>query len=153
MDKPKQILIVESDGDLAQTALTALEENQLADFVILAHDGEEALDYLYRLWVFETRHESNPDIVLLKRWLPKVDGLKVLRQIRSNERLDTIPVVMLASSRDQSDLEERYNMGVSAYVIKPVDFHRFFEMMMQLSLFWGDINEPVPISEKPVAIA
>jgi len=118
-----RILIVEDDPNDVELTLTALEEYNLANEVIVTRDGEEALDYLYCRGNFKTRANENPAVLLLDLKLPKRDGLEVLRQIKSDERLKLIPVVVLTSSHEEKDVVASYKLGVNAYVVKPVDFH------------------------------
>jgi CheY-like chemotaxis protein len=124
--------------------LAALEDNRLANEVVVVRDGEEALDYLYRRGVFRLRIEGNPVVVLLDLKLPKVDGLEVLAQIKSDSQLRRIPVVVLTSSREEQDLINSYNLGTNAYVVKPVDFHEFVDAIKELGLFWAVVNQPPP---------
>ena len=131
-----------------ELTLAALEQNRLANEVVVARDGEEALDYLYRRGIFKLRSAGHPAVVLLDLKLPKVDGLEVLNQIKSDEDLRAVPVVMLTSSREEKDLVQSYNLGVNAYVVKPVDFHEFVESLKELGLFWAVINQPPPGSVK-----
>ncbi|MEW6731793.1 MAG: response regulator [Acidobacteriota bacterium] len=140
----KSILLVEDNPNDVELTLTALEEYNLANEVVVAQDGVEALDYLYRRRNFETRANGNPAVVLLDLKMPKVDGLEVLKQIRSDELLKRIPVVILTSSREEQDLVASYDLGVSAYVVKPVDFQQFINAVKELGLFWAVINEPPP---------
>ena len=144
MEDLKRILLAEDSGKDAELTLTALEEKHLANKVDVVRDGEEALDYLYRRGPFQSRPGGNPVVVLLDIKMPKVDGLEVLRQIKSDERLKTIPVVILTSSREEQDLIEGYRLGVNAYVVKPVDFSQFVEAVKELGAFWAVINEPPP---------
>lgn len=146
MEDLKRILLAEDSGKDAELTLTALEEKHLANKVDVVRDGEEALDYLYRRGPFQSRPGGNPVVVLLDIKMPKVDGLEVLRQIKSDERLKTIPVVILTSSREEQDLIEGYRLGVNAYVVKPVDFSQFVEAVKELGAFWAVINEPPPRS-------
>jgi CheY-like chemotaxis protein len=111
---------------------------------VVARDGEEALDYLYRRGPFTQQTEGTPAVVLLDLKLPKVDGLQVLAQIKADPTLKAIPVVMLTSSREEQDLVKSYNLGVNAYVVKPVDFHEFVEAIKHVGLFWGVLNQPPP---------
>ena len=140
----KRILLVEDDERDVEPTLTALEEQNLANEVDVAHDGEEALDYLYCRGNFKKRTEGNPLVVLLDLKMPKVDGLEVLRQVKSDEQLKIIPVVVLTSSREEKDVLESYTLGVNAYVVKPVDFQQFAEAVKELGLFWAVMNEPPP---------
>src|SRR4051812_36266466 len=118
-----RILIVEDDPRDIELTLTALKEYNLANEVIVTRDGEEALDYLYCRGNFKMRSGENPAVLLLDLKLPKVDGLEVLQQIKSDDNLKLIPVVVLTSSREEKDLVASYKLGVNAYVVKPVDFH------------------------------
>ena len=143
-----RILMVEDDPKDVELSLTALEDYNLANEVIVAHDGEEALDYLYCRGNFKMREGGNPAVMLLDLKLPKVDGLEVLQQIKSDQNLRMIPVVVLTSSREEKDLVTSYKLGVNAYVVKPVDFHEFVNAIKELGMFWAIINEPPPGSSK-----
>jgi len=140
----KRILLVEDSPQDVELTLTALEEVNLANEVLTLRDGEEALDYLYQRGRFERRGDGNPVCILLDIKMPKVDGLEVLRQIKSDEKLKQIPVIMLTSSREEQDLIRSYSLGVNAYVVKPVDFHDFLNAIKQLGMFWGILNEVSP---------
>lgn len=144
MHELKRILLVEDSPNDVELILTALSENRLANEVVVVRDGEEALDYLYRKGVFKLRMEGNPVVVLLDLKLPKVDGLEVLAQIKSDPELRAVPVVVLTSSREEQDLINSYNLGTNAYVVKPVDFHEFVDSIKQLGLFWAVVNQPPP---------
>jgi len=144
MNKLGRILLVEDDPKDVELTLTALEEYNLANEVIVARDGEEALEYLYSRGKFKTRSGDNPAVVLLDLKLPKVDGLEVLKQIKSEEKLRMMPVVVLTSSKEEKDMVASYKLGVSAYVVKPVDFHEFVNAIKELGVFWAVINEPPP---------
>ncbi len=139
-----RILMVEDDPRDIELTLSALEEYNLGNEVIVTRDGEEALDYLYCRGAFQGRTTDNPAVLLLDLKLPKVDGLEVLQQIKSDERLKMIPVVVLTSSREERDLVTSYKLGVNAYVVKPVDFHEFVNAIKELGIFWAIINEPPP---------
>ncbi len=139
-----RILIVEDDPKDVELTLTALEEYNLANEVVVTRDGEEALDYLYCRGNFKMRTSDNPAVLLLDLKLPKVDGLEVLQQIKSDEKLKMIPVVVLTSSREERDMVASYKLGVNAYVVKPVDFHEFVNAIKELGIFWAVINEPPP---------
>ncbi len=141
----KRILLVEDDPMDMELTLTALEEKNLANEVLVVHDGEEALNFLYSRASFRMRAPGNPVLILLDLKLPKVDGLEVLRQIKSDETLRTIPVVMLTSSREEQDVVDSYKLGVNAYVVKPIDFHDFLSAVKEIGLFWAVINEPPPV--------
>ena len=148
MNELGRILIVEDDPKDVELTLTALEEYNLANEVVVTRDGEEALDYLYCRGNFTTRTGDNPAVLLLDLKLPKIDGLEVLQQIKSDEKLRMIPVVVLTSSREEKDMVASYKLGVNAYVVKPVDFHEFVNAIKELGVFWAVINEPPPGSVK-----
>ena len=143
-----RILLVEDDPNDVELTLTALEEYKLVNEVVVARDGEEALDYLHRRGGFERRANGNPAVLLLDLKLPKVDGLEVLQQVRADEKLKMIPVGILTSSHEERDLVASYRLGVNAYVVKPVDFHEFVNAVKDLGGFWALINEPPPGSVK-----
>jgi CheY-like chemotaxis protein len=144
----RRILMVEDDARDVELSLTALEQYNLANEVVVVSDGEEALDYLYQRGQFIGRANGNPAVLLLDLKLPKVDGLEVLQQIKTDDRLKMIPVVVLTSSREQRDMVASYQLGVNAYVVKPVDFHEFVNAVKELGVFWALINEPPPGSIK-----
>jgi len=144
MDKLGRILMVEDDAKDVELTLTALEEYNLANEVIVANDGEQALDYLYCRGEFQARGRDNPAVILLDLKLPKVDGLEVLKQVKSDDQLKLIPVVVLTSSKEEKDMVASYKLGVNAYVVKPVDFHEFVNAIRELGAFWAVINEPPP---------
>ncbi len=139
-----RILIVEDDPKDVELTLTALEEYNLANEVVVAVDGEEALDYLYCRGKFKDRSSDNPAVMLLDLKLPKVDGLELLRIVKSDDRLKLIPVVVLTSSHEEKDMVTSYQLGVNAYVVKPVDFHEFVNAIKELGVFWAVINAPPP---------
>lgn len=140
----KRILLVEDSPNDIELILAALEENHLANEVVVVRDGEEGLDYLYRRGIFKLRREGHPVVVLLDLKLPKVDGLEVLAQLKSDPQLRRVPVVMLTSSREEQDLIRSYDLGVNAYVVKPVDFGEFVSVIKELGLFWAIVNQPPP---------
>ncbi len=144
----RRILLVEDDPKDVELTLTALEEYNLANEVVVARDGAEALDYLYCRGTFADRPRDNPAVLLLDLKLPKVDGLEVLQQIKSDDSLRVVPVVVLTSSREEKDMVTSYKLGVNAYVVKPVDFHEFVNAIKELGMFWAIINEPPPGSVK-----
>lgn len=144
MSELKRILLVEDSPNDVELTLAALEENHLANEVVVARDGAEALDYLWRRGIFKLRSTGNPAVVLLDLKLPKVDGLEVLRQLKADADMRRVPVVMLTSSREEQDLVASYDLGVNAYVVKPVDFGEFVRALNKLGLFWAVINEPPP---------
>jgi CheY-like chemotaxis protein len=144
----RRILLVEDDPKDVELTLTALDEYNLANEVVVARDGAEALDYLYCRGNFAGRPNDNPAVLLLDLKLPKVDGLEVLQQIKSDENLRIVPVVVLTSSREEKDMVTSYKLGVNAYVVKPVDFHEFVNAIKELGMFWAIINEPPPSNVK-----
>lgn len=144
MNKLGRILMVEDDPKDVELTLTALEEYNLANEVVVTRDGEQALDYLYYRGEYKTRSSGNPAVMLLDLKLPKVDGLEVLKQIKADGELRMIPVVVLTSSKEEKDMVASYKLGVNAYVVKPVDFHEFVNAIKELGVFWAIINEPPP---------
>ena len=144
--KIRRILLAEDSLNDINLTLRALTENHLANIVDVARDGAEALDYLYRRGKFANRPPGNPALLVLDNKMPKVDGLEVLQQIKADEQLKTIPIVMLTSSREQGDMLKGYALGVNAYVVKPVDFCDFVKAVRELGAFWGIVNEPPPQS-------
>jgi len=144
MDKLGRILMVEDDPKDVELTITALEDYNLANEVVVTRDGEEALDYLYSRGKYQSRSSDNPAVILLDLKLPKVDGLEVLKQIKSDAKLKVIPVVVLTSSKEEKDMVASYKLGVNAYVVKPVDFHEFVNAIKELGVFWAVINQPPP---------
>ena len=145
----KPILLVEDNPKDLELTLVALEKTHLANEVIVARDGEEALDYLLYRGAWQERFKGNPAVVLLDLKLPKVDGLEVLQNIRSDQELRRLPVVVLTSSREEQDLIRSYELGVNAYVVKPVGFNEFIQAIQELGIFWAVLNEPPPGSLRP----
>ena len=139
-----RILMVEDDPKDVELTLTALEEYNLANEVMVTRDGQEALDYLFCRGQFSARSRENPAVILLDLKLPKVDGLEVLQKIKSDERLKMVPVVVLTSSHEEKDMIRSYKLGVNAYVVKPVDFHEFVNAIKELGVFWAIINAAPP---------
>jgi CheY-like chemotaxis protein len=144
MENLGRILMVEDDPKDVELTMTALEGYNLANEVVVTRDGEEALDYLYRRGRYTTRSSDHPAVILLDLKLPKVDGLEVLRQVKSDDNLKIIPVVVLTSSHEEKDLVSSYQLGVNAYVVKPVDFHEFVNAIKELGVFWAIINAAPP---------
>lgn len=140
----KPILLVEDNPNDLELTLIALERSQLANDVVIARDGAEALDYLRGQGEYAERQSGNPTVVLLDLKLPKIDGLEVLKEIRATPGLKSIPVVMLTSSKEEQDLVRSYELGVNAYVVKPVDFGDFVRAIADLGIFWAVLNEPPP---------
>jgi CheY-like chemotaxis protein len=140
----KPILLVEDNPHDLELTLVALERSQLANQVIVLRDGAEALDYLLRRGDYADRADGNPAVLLLDLKLPKVDGLEVLKIVRETAELRSVPVVMLTSSREEPDLAKAYELGVNAYVVKPVEFRDFVAAISDLGIFWAVLNEPPP---------
>lgn len=140
----KPILLVEDDTRDLELTLVALERSQLANEVVVVRDGAQALDYLRREGSFSGRPEGNPAVVLLDLKLPKVNGLEVLQTVRADPQLRSMPVVMLTSSQEESDVLRSYELGVNAYVVKPVEFRQFVAAIADLGVFWAVLNEPPP---------
>lgn len=148
MSAAKPIILAEDNPRDAELALAAMEEEQLSEKVVLCRDGAEVLDYLYCRGQFKSRLRGNPAVIFLDLKMPKVNGLEVLRTIKADINLRPIPVVMLTSSREERDLAESYALGANAYVVKPVEFHKFLSAVKELGTFWGVINEPPPESPR-----
>jgi len=148
MDGLKRILIAEDDEKDVELILAALREFKLANEIVVTNDGREALDYLYYQGIYKGRPEGNPAIVILDIKMPKISGLEVLKQIKSDENLKNVPTVILTSSKEDKDLFEGYNLGVNAYVVKPMGFAEFIIAVKGLGLFWAVINEPPPGTEQ-----
>ena len=144
MAELKPILLVEDNPKDVELTLAALEQSQLANEVIVVRDGAEALDFLYRKHGFAARNTLDPAVVLLDLKLPKVDGLEVLETVKKDPNLKHTPIVMLTSSREESDLLRSYELGVNAFVVKPVGFREFFDAIQDLGVFWAVLNEPPP---------
>ena len=142
----KRILLAEDDSKDVELTLSALAEYNLANEIVVARDGVEALDYLYRRGIFAGRPEGNPVVILLDLKMPKLDGIEVIKQIKADPQLSLIPIVILTSSREVRDLEQAYALGVNAYVVKPVHFGEFVKAVKEIGVFWAIINEPPPIS-------
>ena len=144
----KRILLVEDNERDVELTLAALEEHNLANEVVVARDGAEALDYLYQRGKYSNRVGGLPAVVLLDLNMPKVDGMEVLQRMKIDPVLKQIPVVMVTSSRVEQDLVRSYELGVNAYVVKPVDFQKFIESIRQIGFFWAIINEAPPPTPK-----
>ena len=140
----KPILLVEDDKRDLELTLIALERSQLANEVVILRDGAQALDYLKREGDYAGRSEGKPAVILLDLKLPKVTGLEVLEAVRGDPALRSVPVVMLTSSQEESDVLKSYELGVNAYVVKPVAFERFVSAIAELGVFWAVLNEPPP---------
>jgi CheY-like chemotaxis protein len=144
MNEFKRILLAEDDPKDIELTLNALGEHNLANDVQVVRDGAEALDYLYRRGEFADRPDGNPVLILLDLKMPRLGGVEVLRQLKSDETMRTIPVVILTSSRESQDLETCYQLGINAYVVKPVKFPDFIEAVKRIGVFFALINEPPP---------
>jgi CheY-like chemotaxis protein len=144
MKNSRPILLVEDDPQDIELTITALKEYNLANTISVARDGVEALDYLYRRGIFAQEPAGSPVVILLDLKMPKMDGIQVLKAIKSDPNLHPIPVVILTSSRESRDLEECYQLGANAYVVKPVKFSDFVESVKNIGVFWALINEPSP---------
>ena len=148
MNVLKPIVLVEDNPKDLELTLLALEKARLANEVIVLRDGAEALDYLLCRGAWESREKGNPAVILLDIKLPKMSGLEVLQSLREQPDLRRVPVVMLTSSREEPDLERSYQLGVNAYVVKPVSFNAFVSAVQELGAFWAVLNEPPPGSIK-----
>jgi CheY-like chemotaxis protein len=144
MSSLRPILLAEDNPNDIELILTAFEEARIANEIIVARDGVEALDFLYRRGTHAGRATPPPALVLLDLKMPRIDGREVLRQIRADAELHTLPAVVLTSSREESDLLESYQLGVNAYVVKPVNFEDFIGAVGKLGVFWALLNEPPP---------
>jgi len=144
MSALRPILLVEDNPKDLELTLAALERSRLANDVVTVRDGVEALDYLYCRGEFAGRHPGHPAVVLLDLKLPRMDGLQVLEQVKKDEDLRSIPIVMLTASREEIDLMRSYKLGVNAYVVKPVGFKEFLDAVRDLGVFWAVLNEPPP---------
>jgi len=137
-----KILLVEDNVDDVELILAALAKNNLANEVVVARHGGEAMDYLHRRGEFHSRPLDNPVVVFLDLKMPKVDGLEVLRLMKSHDEFKIIPIVILTSSREEADLAQSYELGANSYVVKPADFQKFADAIRQLGMFWAVVNEP-----------
>ncbi len=151
MERLKSILLAEDNHMDVELTLEALGRHNLANDVEVVNDGEEALDYLHRRGKYSSRLEGNPAVVLLDIKMPKVTGLEVLKEIKGDPKLRMMPVVVLTSSREESDLIKSYNLGVNAYVVKPLGFEEFVTAVSRLGVFWAIINEPPPGTSSGIA--
>jgi CheY-like chemotaxis protein len=140
----RTILLAEDNANDVELTLAAFRTNRVVNEIVVTRDGSEALDYLYRRGRFAARSEDKPGLILLDLKMPKVDGIEVLKEVKSDAALRSIPVVVLTSSREEHDLVRTYDLGVNAYVVKPVVFSEFVEAMKTLGQFWAVVNEPAP---------
>jgi CheY-like chemotaxis protein len=141
----KRILIVDDSPKDVELTIAALREKNLANEVIVAEDGEEALDYLYKRGKFADE-KGYPAVILLDIKMPKMNGIEVLKIIRSTPKFKLIPVIMVTSSREEKDLVESYKLGANSYVVKPVDVLQFIDAIKSLGQYWAIINQPPPIN-------
>lgn len=144
MEELKRILLVEDDVNDVELTLESLKEYNLANEVVVARDGEEALDYLYRRNNFAVVPPGKPVVIFLDIKMPRMNGLEVLRKIKNDDDLKLIPVVMVTSSQEEPDLQEAYELGANAYVVKPVDVQQFMNAIKELGVFWAVFNVPPP---------
>jgi two-component system, response regulator len=145
MNSGINILLVEDNPDDVELTLHALKKNKIVNPVKIVRDGQEALDYLYHKGDYESADHDPPNVILLDLKLPKVDGIEVLQRIKSDRRTKLIPVVVLTSSKEESDLLRSYDLGVNSYIRKPVDFDQFVETVRQIGFYWMLINEQPPV--------
>ena len=140
----KTILLAEDNPQDVELTIEALTEHKIANNVVAARDGVEAMEYLNYEGQFKNRKKGNPAVLLLDIKMPRMDGIEVLQEIRKNEKLKNLPVVMLTSSREEPDLIKCYELGVNAYVVKPVVFKDFLEAVKHIGIFWAILNEQPP---------
>lgn len=142
-EKPVEILLVEDNPNDVELTLHALKENNLTNRIEVVRDGAEALEFIFGAGSHDHRSlRESPKVILLDLKLPKVDGLEVLRRLKSDSRTRAVPVVVLTSSREECDIVESYQLGVNSYIVKPVDFEQFTEAVRQLGLYWMLLNQP-----------
>ena len=145
LDETKVILLVEDNPDDEALTLRAFAKNNIGNRIVVVRDGAEALDWLFKRGQYAERGEPEPQIVLLDLKLPKVDGLEVLRQMREDPRTKLMPVVILTSSKEESDVLRGYELRANSYIRKPVDFARFVEAVREIGMYWLVLNEPPPV--------
>ena len=148
MTRLRPILLVEDNLNDVELTLAALKKSKVTNEIVVARDGDEALDYLYRRGKFQSRELGLPAVVFLDLKMPKVNGIEVLRQMKSDDVLKLIPVVMLTSSREEVDLVTSYELGVNAFVVKPVGFQQFIDAVGRAGMFWAVVNEAPPEKER-----
>src|SRR6266516_4331303 len=145
MKQIKRILVVDDDAINVDLLLLALSRQQFLHETVVARDGAEALDYLFGRGKFAGRDDEQPVLVLLDLKMPRVDGFEVLRQVKSDDALKRIPVVVFSSTNSESEVGRSYDLGANAFVTKPVDSGRFFEVVKSVNNFWATVNEPPPV--------
>jgi len=145
LDETKVILLVEDNPDDEALTLRAFAKNNIGNRIVVVRDGAEALDWLFKRGQYSERHDPEPQVVLLDLKLPKVDGLEVLRQMRDDPRTELMPVVILTSSKEESDILRGYELRANSYIRKPVDFARFVEAVREIGMYWLVLNEPPPV--------
>ncbi|TMC07840.1 MAG: response regulator [Chloroflexi bacterium] len=145
LDETKVILLVEDNPDDEALTLRAFAKNNIGNRIVIVRDGAEALDWLFKRGQYAGRQDPEPQIVLLDLKLPKVDGLEVLRQMRDDPRTKLMPVVILTSSKEESDVLRGYELRANSYIRKPVDFARFVEAVREIGMYWLVLNEPPPV--------
>lgn len=145
MERLKRILLAEDDPKDVELTLDALAEHNLANEVAVARDGVEVLDYLHCRGIFAGRPPGNPVVIMLDLKMPRLDGLGVLKQLKTDKKFRLIPIVVLTSSHESLDLQESYRLGVNAYVVKPVRFGELVEAVKEIGKFWVKINQPPPV--------
>ena len=146
MPELKHILLIEDDPYDAELIITGLDESNLTDRVVVVSDGEAALDYLNCHGKFATRTDGLPAFILLDLKLPKIDGLEVLRLIKTDKKLRCLPVIILTSSNEDRDIAEGYRQGANSYIVKPIDFQEFIEVMKRIGAYWAIVRKPTHIS-------
>jgi CheY-like chemotaxis protein len=142
----RPILLAEDNPNDVELTLTALRSLNLANEIVVVHDGAEVMDFLHRRNAFANRAAGQPAVLLLDLKMPRVDGLEALRRIRADPELRLLPIVILTSSREEADLVRGYQLGANGYVVKPVDFDQFISAVSQLGVFWALVNEPPPVT-------
>ena len=144
--KPIELLLIEDNPQDLELALLALHQGSIPPRIHVSRDGAEALDFIFCQGAFADRHITNqPKVILLDLKLPKIDGLEVLKRLKEDPRTAMIPIVVLTSSKEQTDVVESYKLGVNSYIVKPVNFERFTEAVRDLGLYWMRLNQPVKV--------